>query len=154
MNNLYKIIYIVAYLLVYLSCINTALLNIDPNYDITNHIFKNYISKKYFYILVGLLAIYLLLHNYSNHNTNYNINNNNSCKLKYTIKNNDTDGIIWWITNELNNQENYEKSGIIKKGVKGKDITIEFELKNKKNKLLKFREIHDGILSDVKTIFI
>ena len=82
--NTDKFIYNLSKIFVYFSCINTAAYHLNPDYSILHLIIQDRESIKYFYILVGLLAIYLLLHDKLKRPTISDQNNNsmNSLKLK------------------------------------------------------------------------
>jgi hypothetical protein len=159
--NTDKFIYNFSRGLILFSCINTALYNINPNYDILHHIIKDKQSIKFFYILIGLLAIYLLLRERSSYHLAANQNNNsvnslldsNSTLLTYNINAIEADQVVWWVTDELNNKI-YDNSGISNVDQKGIAKLVIPVNTNKKNMLLRYREVHGGILGDVKTIFL
>ena len=158
--NTEKFIYNSSKALVLFSCINTAIYKINPEYSIVHHIIHEKESIKYFYILIGLLAFYLLLCDKSinvipaaqNNNSIDTLLNAEATLFTYNIRAPDADHLIWWITDELNNKI-YDNSGISIVNEKGISQIV-IPLKNKKNNLLRFREIQGGILGDVKTIFL
>lgn len=156
--NTDKFVYNCSKVLVFFSCINTALYKINPDYDILHHIISDKESIKYFYILIGLLAIYLLLRDksvtsISDQNNNHidTLLNSDSKLLTYNITAFEADQVVWWVTDDFNNKI-YNNSGI--SNVEKNIAKLVIPTTDKKNMLLKFREIHGGILGDVKTIFL
>lgn len=160
--NTDKFIYNLSKTFVYFSCINFALYTLNPDYSILHLIVKDPNSIRYFYILVGLLAVYLLLHDKLNKQILSADHNNNSINslldkdstlLTYNINAPDADQIVWWVTDELK-QDKYHNSGVsnVNNGIA--KLVIPIVNTNQKNNLLRFREMQGGLLGDVKTIFL
>lgn len=167
-QNLYlnKYIFILATVIILFGVINTALNSYNSNYNILKIIIKDTESYRIFYILNGILAIYILLHIIINKKNKSKLINEQIINFKINCPN--AEKVIWWITDvnksiiyspELAYNE-YKNSGISNVQLDG-NAYLKFPCLNQSNlktsitnKQLHYREIHGGMLSEVKTFFI
>lgn len=137
-SNLNKYIYMIAKILVLFGAINTALYKYNSDYNILGFLVKDVQSIKYIYILIGLLAVYLIGHretflpflgeaavpfrlfNQKNNNSEEVLLDPESKLIKLKIHSPNAEKIIWWAadpTESINNEpiqayNEYENSGV------------------------------------------
>jgi uncharacterized membrane protein YuzA (DUF378 family) len=151
-----KHIYVTAKFLTLFSCISIALSNVNSNYNMVNLLLIDEESRKYFYIIIGLLAIYLLLHppNIYKPHLNMEKSNQNVKLLTYNIKASEAENIMWWVADEqVDKNTIYDNSGI-SSVIEGNAQIVVAIKESDKNKLLHYREIHGGLLGNVKSIYL
>jgi len=179
-----KYIFMIANILVLFAAINTAAYKLYPDYNLLGFFIKDRVFRRAFYILVGILAIYLIVRRetylpflgesvvpYSVFSEkNNSVLTESSKPITITINAPNAEKVIWWAASEdhhtvANDPEEaykeYTNSGVSNVSKEG-TVTIVFpcptQYKVPSGKTLKkhlhYRETHGGMLSEVKTIFL
>ena len=174
----------IANIIVLFAAINVALYKIDPIYNILAYIIRDRTYRKTFYVLVGILALYLSLRRdtylpflgetvvpYSVFTEKeYKINSLTANPVNVTIRAPNAEKVIWWAASEdqhtvANTPEEaykeYETSGVSNVSKDG-TVKIVFpcptQYKVPMGKTLKkhlhYRETQGGMLGEVKTILL
>jgi uncharacterized membrane protein YuzA (DUF378 family) len=111
-----KYVFMYANMFVLFAAINTALYKMNPSFNILSKVIKDRTFRRIFYILVGLLAVYLILKRetflpflgesvvptsvFKNHNNNMNSEDPNRKMINLTITAPNAEKIIWWAASE------------------------------------------------------